>query len=263
MLEFITRPTDEFREERVRRGQLVKDICGRNAFPFFSDLKHGARFPNNGIWMKGRDGKLMTAKWLRRQMEKKYLETLEEQQGLNRAQRRKLKTTSAMRQLFRENTSTWGKKREDFNGIPVSDELIESGVLTRFLKGRCSDAEFEERVNRWFSDPAEFSRIAYDYADKPNFLDEFFGPSLKNIEAALRQVQETRRDLDDLGKSIRRQRKKLVEIGFDKRTAKQLTSTVQARTFDPREMVREIEDYVGEGRADHFGHYMQKALQKN
>lgn len=263
MLEFITRPTDEFREERVRRGQLVKDICGRNAFPFFSDLKLGARFPNNGVWITGRDGKLMTAKWFRAQMEKKYLETLAEQRGLNRALRRRLKTPSAMRQLLRENTSTWGTKREDFKGLPVSDELIESGVLTRFLKGRCSDAEFEERINRWFSDPTEFSRIAYDYADKPNLLDEFIGPSLNKIEAALLQTQEATRNFDDLGKTIRAQRQKLIETGFDRRTARRITTPVGKPTLDPTDMVRMIEDQIGEGRAGHIGYYMLKASQKN
>jgi len=263
MLEFITRPTDEFREERVRRGQLVKDICGRNAFPFYSDLKQGACFPNNGIWITGRDGKLMTAKSFRRQMERQYLETLAEQQGLNRAQRRRLKTPSAMRQMLRENTSTWGTKREDFQGFPVSDELIESGVLTRFLKGRCSDAEFEERINRWFSDPAEFSRIAYDYADKPNLLDEFFGSSLDKMEAALQQLQEASRNLDDLGKKIREQRQNLIDMGFDKRTARRLTTPPQTPTLDPSDVVRKIEDYTGEGRAGHIGHYMLKASQKS
>ena len=99
-----------------------------------------------------------------------------------------------MRRLLRENDLRWGTSREDFKGIPVSDELIESGVLTRFLKGQCSDAEFEERINRWILDPAEFSRIAYDYADKPNLLEECFGPSLGEIEDSLRQIQEAIRE---------------------------------------------------------------------
>lgn len=263
MLEFITRPSDEFREERVRRGQLVKDICGRNAFPFLTDLKHGARFPNNGIWLTGRDGKLMTAKWFRREMEKQYLETLAEQQDLNRAQRRRLKTPSAMRQLLRENTSTWGTKREDFKGLPVSNEVIESGVLTRFMKGRCSDAEFEERVNRWFSDPAEFSRIFYDYADKPNLLEEFLGPSLNKMEAALHQMQEASRNFHDVGKAIRGHRQKLIDMGFDKRTARRLTKPVQRPKLDPSDVVRKIEDLIGKGRGAHVGHYILKASENN
>jgi len=263
MLEFITRPTGDFREERVRRGQLVKDICGPNTFPFFSDLKDGARFPNKGIWLTGHDGKMITAKWFRRQMAKQYLETVAEQQNLNRAQRRRLKTPSAMRQLLRENTSTWGTKREDFKGFPVSDEFIESGVLTRFMKGLCSDAEFEERVNRWLSDPAEFSRIFYDYMDKPNLLNEFIGPSLDKVEEALRQMQEANRNLSDLQAAGWGHRQNLIDMGFDKRTARRLTTPVKRPTFDPSDVVRKLEDRVGEARAGHIGHYILKASRKD
>lgn len=263
MLEFITRPTLDFREERVRRGQLVKDICGPHAFPFYSDLKNGARFPNNGIWLTGSDGKLVTAKDLRRQMEKQYLKTLAEQPGLNRRQLRKLKTKSGMRQLLRENTSIWGTKREDFKGFPVSDEFIESGIMTRFLKGRCSDAELEERFNRWFSDPAEFSRIVYDYADKPNLIDEFFGTNVKKIEEALRQVQEANRDCDDIAKNIRGKRQELIDIGIDKRIARQLTTPPKRAVLDPSDVVKKLEDHLGDGRADHIGHYLVRASQKD
>ncbi len=263
MLEFITRPTDEYREERVRRGQLVKDICGQNAFPFCSDLKRGQRFPNNGFWITGRNGKLVSAKWFRREMERQYLEALAEQQGLNRAQRRRLRTPSAMRQLLRENTSTWGSKRDDFKGFPISDELMESGVLTRFLKGRCSDAEFEERINRWFSDPAEFSRIAYDYADKPNLLDEFFGPNLNKIEESFRKMQDASRGLDDLRETIQSHRQNLIETGFDKRRARELTTPPKRPTLDPTDVVQRLKDFIGEGRVEHIGHYMLKASRKD
>lgn len=168
-----------------------------------------------------------------------------------------------MRQLFRENVSTWGAKREDFEGLPVSDEFIESGIFTRFLKGRCSDAEFEERVNRWFSDPAEFSRIVYDYADKPNMLDEYFGSSLKKMEAALEQMQEVNREADDLNNRIRDQRQRLLDMDLDKRTARRLTKSIQLPLLEPSDVVRVIEDHIGEGRAGHIGHYLLKASQKN
>ena len=34
IMEFISKPDAANRCERVRRGQLIKDICGPNAFPF-------------------------------------------------------------------------------------------------------------------------------------------------------------------------------------------------------------------------------------
>ena len=74
MLEFITRPTDEFREERIRRGQLVKEICGPNAFPYITELKHGVRFPNNGMWFSRCGRKPITAERFRHQKKNNILE---------------------------------------------------------------------------------------------------------------------------------------------------------------------------------------------
>lgn len=262
MLEFITRPTKEYRDERIRRGQLVKDICGPNAFPFFLDLKSGARFPNNGAWIAGSNGKLVTAKWYRRRMEMLYLDALAEQRGLNRGQRRQLGTPSAMRKLFRESTSTWGTKREDFEGFPVSNELIESGVLTRFMKGQCSDAEFEQRVNRWLCDPAELSRIYYDYADKPNLLDDFFGPSLDKLEEAFCAMQQAFGVFDDLKQKMRAHRKDLIGMGFDQRTFTRVTSPTKPPTLDPSNLVQQMERLIGDGRVGHIALYVMKAFRK-
>ena len=41
ILEFITRPDAANRRERVRRGQLIKDICGPNAFPYPTAIPEG------------------------------------------------------------------------------------------------------------------------------------------------------------------------------------------------------------------------------
>lgn len=262
MLEFITRPTDEYREERVRRGQLVKDVCGLNAFPFYSDLRNGTQFPNNGYWMPGRNGKFVKAKEFRRLMEKRYLETLAEQPGLNRAQRRYFRTPTGMRQVLRENRSTWGSKREDFKGFPVSDELIESGVVTRFLKGECSDAEFEDRMNRWLTDPAEFSRIVYDYADKPNLIDDFFGSNIDEVESSLRDLQKASRNIEEYEETIRGQRKNFEDLGYDRRTAKRLSTPMKRPKLDFSDMVSKLEEIIAPGRAGHIGYYAEKAAQK-
>lgn len=256
LLEFITRPTDDFRQERVRRGQLIKDICGRNAFPFLSDLKHGARFPNDGFCFTNKNDKFISAKRLRHQIEKRYLALLSEEKNLNREQRRRLRTPSAMRQHLSESASTWGTRREDFKGIPVSDEFVKSGIMNKFLKGICSDSAFEERINQWLSDPAEFSRIFYDYADKPNLINEISGSSLDQIETALKDFHDAKRNLES---KIQGFRKSLIDSRVDNREARRLTKSMQLPTLDIKKVVRRVEEHIGEGRAAHLEHYMVNA----
>jgi len=257
MLEFITRPTEKFREERVRRGQLVKNICGPNAFPFFGDIQNGARFPNEGVWISGwKGGKSITAKWFRKEMQTIFLEELRKHNGLSRVDRRRLKKPQALAQLFRENKMTWGEKREDYKGFPVSDEIVESGILDRFMKGQCSDAEFEDRMNRWLNDPAEYSRIVYDYADMPNMIAEFFGDGIDKFEAAFHQFQDSHQVFECLREGTRGIRQNLIELGVDKSKAKKITKPVKRAIVNPIEIVKKLEQTLGVGRAEHFGHYI-------
>ncbi|MBD0864712.1 MAG: hypothetical protein GDA36_03430 [Rhodobacteraceae bacterium] len=266
MLEFITRPIEKYRKERVRRGQLVKGICGSNAFPFISDLKNGARFPNHGIWIPD-DSKVITAKQARLQL-KRSLEELDKQPEvrhiLNRAERRKLGTKSGKNELLRNARLTKSKIREILKDIPVSDELIESEILMRFVKGRCSDAEFEERMNRWLSDPAEFSQIVYDYADMPNLIDKFFGPGIAQTENLFRQLQEAFRVLAEWNETSLDLRQILIDAGVDKREARQRTPQFPVKTpdLDLSDLVQKAEEQFGKGRADHIAHYIRKAVQK-
>lgn len=262
VFEFITKPSNEFREERVRRGRLIKEICGKNAFPYLTELKNDARFPNGGYWIPGRNGKIITASLFRSKISQMYKEAIAEHKGLNRAERRRLRTRSAMQEFLRKGIPEWGNRIEDYKGIPVSREIIESGIISRFIKGLCSDSEFEEKLNGWLSDPEEFSRIFYDYANKQNMIDEYFTPSLIKIESALGQVHDALRGFDEAAETLRGMRQNLIGNGIDKRTAKKLIKLPKRPSPDVSSIVNELEKVIGKGYAEHFGHYVSKAARK-
>lgn len=263
MLEFITRPTDKHREERIRRGELISELCGKNCFPFYSDLRNGAKFPNGGIWMTIRKGKLFSATDFRKKLLKDYRQTVSEQKQLNRHQRRTLMRSASLPVLLRRSGNTWGRKREDFGDFPVSDEIVESRILERFMKGECSDFEFESRLNKWFSDPSEFSRIAYDYGGHENLKDQFFGSALDSLEKSFENFQILLSQREAIKSSFREARKNMEEAGLSRRTARQITKLPPVEEFDTSVIVRKLEDVVGEGNCDHFGHYISKAIKPN
>lgn len=260
MFEFVTKPSEQFRTERVRRGQLVKDICGSNAFPFPTEFKKGGQFPNAGRWMPGKEGKLVTAKEFRRKAYSKYLQHLAERCDLNRFEKRRLRRPQAMNELLRKSTSKWGARLEDFQGIPVSKEFVESGIVNRFLKGRCTDSEFESRLNSWFSDPAEYSRIVYDFADKPNLLQEYYGVAIEQFETFISKLQSYHRGHDELEAHRAKLRQNYLELGLCKRKARELTkSKVNREEFDPEAALETLANEFGQERISHFRHYIDKA----
>ncbi len=260
IMEFITKPDAANRPERVRRGQLIKDVCGPNAFPSITDLAKGSVFPNGGRWMFRRDEKVVSAKKFKQQMHTMLVEKLAKAEELNRSQRRQLGRRSSMTDLILRNGSTWGRKRSDYAGFPVSDEIVESRVLERFMKGQCSDAEFELRMNAWFSDPAEYSRIVYDYADHPNVIAKYFGKPTDNIERLAGRIQEVVTSIQKMNADHLSERSTLVEAGLDKKEARRLTKQFSLPEPDPENVIEKLEAVVGKGRSEHFHHYLTRIM---
>lgn len=260
IIEFITKPNAANRPERVRRGQLIKELCGSNAFPYITDLAKGAAFPNDGRWMFARDEKVVSAKDFRRQIHATLVEELAKVEGLNRSQRRQLGRKASMTELIRKNGSTWGSKRSDYAGFPVSDEIVESRILDRFMKGQCSDAEFERRMNAWISDPAEYSRIIYDYADHPNVIAKYFGKPTDDIERLAGQIQELVTSVQKMNVDRLSARSTLMEAGHEKKEARQLTKEFSLPEPDPERFTTKLEAVVGKGRAGHFYHYLTRIM---
>jgi hypothetical protein len=50
VFEFLQRADPEHRSNRLSRARLLSELCGRNAFPYPTDLGNGHRFSNEGLW---------------------------------------------------------------------------------------------------------------------------------------------------------------------------------------------------------------------
>lgn len=257
--EFITKPAAGFREDRVRRGALIKHICGNNAFPYLGDLARGATFPNDGYWMPRSRAPVVTAKKFRKDAEKIFLEKLSSASHLNRRERRKFRKMG-YEAMLRMAGHSWGRSRSDYAGLPVSEELIQSRLLERFLKGDCSDKEFEERVSRWYCDPEEFSRIYYDYGDKPNIVDGVFGEAIDGFEKTLVNVEEVFKKVAGYNAKIQEAREELIRAGVDKKEARQITKPLPIPKAVSENVESKLDEILGEGRAAHIRHYVSQVM---
>lgn len=262
LLEFVTKPNDENRVERVRRGQLIKRICGPNAFPNLPDLIQGAKFPNGGNWATRGDRPMLSANDFRRHFvvsfKQKLLET-----GLNRAERRKRTRQLNFRAIQMELRKSSDPLEVDYKDFPVSNEIKQSRILERFVTGECSDVELETVLNAWATDPAEYSRIVYDYHGKPNMIDDLMGENLDRLVHAMDQLQSAQFEANEHNTKASEIRRNLFEGGLDKKEAKKLTPTVKAHGVDPSEFSRKMAKKFGRKYTQHFGVYMKRATKPN
>lgn len=259
VMEFITKPDMANRQERVRRGELIKYICGPNAFPNLPDLGRGASFPNSGRWLYAKETKLISAQAFRRQLQKGMSEKISSFENLNRKARRKLRKKDASLHLLCEAASSWRKGHLDFGNFPVSKEIRESSIFERFVAGKCSDLEFERTLHSWLSDPAEFSKIFHDYLEYPNVIEQFFGSPIDNIEKLIDDLQNILRKLEAHNQDVLKMRATLIESGIHKSKARRLLKTASLPAFGFEKVSEKIGAHVGEKRAGHFAHYLKLA----
>jgi hypothetical protein len=51
VFELLKKAEPKYREDRLARARLLTDLCGRNAFPYPTDLGKGQRFSTEGLWV--------------------------------------------------------------------------------------------------------------------------------------------------------------------------------------------------------------------
>lgn len=263
VVEFITKPDVQNREDRVRRGALLKDVCGPNAFPYITDLARGAGFPNGGVWLPNNATEVVSAKSFRRTIHKALLDRLSVATELNRKQRRQFGRKSALHDIIRQFGDPGNAMQEVTGRMPVSKELISSRIVERFVQGLCSDAEFERAMNSWLSDPEEYSRLIYDHLDYPNMKDSMFGQSISKLEESIRQIQDAVEEFARLRASVASTRKDLVALGIEKRKARSMTRQISVPTSFDFKIGDRLESFLGKGRSAHFDTYMTEVAKKS
>src|SRR5271155_4010516 len=51
VFELLQKAPPEYREDRLARARLLVELCGKNAFPYPTDLGQGYRFSTEGLWI--------------------------------------------------------------------------------------------------------------------------------------------------------------------------------------------------------------------
>jgi hypothetical protein len=55
VFESLKKAKPKYREDRLAWARLLTDLCGRNAFPYPTDLGQGHRFSTEGLWVPRTD----------------------------------------------------------------------------------------------------------------------------------------------------------------------------------------------------------------
>lgn len=262
--EFITPVKEErFVADRTERGELVVDLCGRNAFPFYSDLANGASYPNNGFWMP--NGLLRQALDFDALLEDRFNSFFAERGlVLNRKNRRKIKSPAFLKAFIEGKPKSNWPSTGSSDGNPMLG-LVLGKYFEGFILGKVSKQALNNKLLGWASDPRSFGALWHEFGDGVNALDEYvYKHLLKIIDSIDGAIIELDR-LQALSENMATERaeiaKELIKTGFDKKTVSSILPAVpdipKALSVDG---MGDVKDILGPGRLDHILHYVNKRL---
>jgi hypothetical protein len=208
VFEFLQDCDPEHRADRIDRARFLKQLCGRSAFPFLSDMFEGSGFADDGIWMPRKP----LANFTIRRLEEKLAEALRKRAPLNRAQRRKLARKESLRQLIATDTNVMRLSEADLGDFPVSEEFVQGDYLRRYLLGKASAHEVDRVLRSWISDPESFFSLWYKYLGRKNLLSEMLDAHVQKMVSAFVKLREAQHELDQARKNLLEARRRLREI---------------------------------------------------
>ena len=148
VLEFLTRPGAGFTPNRVDRGKLLSELCGLNVFSM--EFGSGNKLlRSDGNWMgpgltKGISIKAKLAEGFAK-ARKEGLST----PGLNRAMKRKIASDSYIFSQLKSSSVKFGRRREDFGTMPVSQEFLDGRYFERYIKGQIREQTVQIAFTKW------------------------------------------------------------------------------------------------------------------
>jgi hypothetical protein len=258
--ELLRKYDEAHKPDRLRIARFMKQLCGSNAFPYPTDLLSGAKFPNDGFWMPRDALEQFRPKQIEKMLISSIRESLREEPRVNRRYRRLLSNLSGIRKIMSEFSLT-ALSKDDFPGVPVSDEFLRGGYIHKFLEGTITRERLSKEFTRWLADPEYTMQIWYEYAGKENPLEKIINDSFTKLELCLNQMAQVMAQYRAVRKEAKAARSMFYRalnesnLPHDMRSAVKPPKLPQTLTF-PEPNIN-FDAFLGAGRSGQFNHYLK------
>jgi hypothetical protein len=178
---------EEHRQNRVKRAETVKQICGANAFCYPTELKEGNSFSRDGYWFPS------TMKAFNiRAFEKAWIHAVGSNKTLipNRAQRNALKNVKLRRKALRQYPQLVDLTQIDLGLIPLTDEFVNEQYLYRFMVGKLPTEDANKELLKIVTDPVRYIVSWFDMAGKTNTFSKDMQASFLSIQEAFGKMEK-------------------------------------------------------------------------
>ncbi|MDG4875560.1 hypothetical protein P9273_10665 [Mesorhizobium sp. WSM4935] len=258
IFELFRKYDTKHKPERLRIARFLKTVCRSNAFPYISDLRAGAQFPNNGIWMPLEALESFSPKALNDYLWDNIRNRIAKDERIPRKIRRQIKSKSGYLDLVR-NLPYREFNKSDFPDMPISDEILASGSLQGFIRGSVHAVSLSKELTRWLGDPEAFIQLWYEYSGRDNPLEKVVMDSFQKLSTAFETLKTQMKSVDEMYRTAKKAHSDLHKRLHSADLPKDVLSSITLPERPSRPKLPDanltLDDKIGPGRSGHFNHY--------
>jgi hypothetical protein len=156
VFELLQKATPQYREDRLARAQLLVELCGKNAFPYPTDLGQGYKFSTEGLWIP----RIELQDFEVDNVVAHYADAVARQLNLSRQERRAF----CKRRNFVEWARADQRRLKEFPwSAPFGPQFAQTGEFRRYVLGEITRAEANNGLRCYLTDPIHIYNTWFDH----------------------------------------------------------------------------------------------------
>jgi hypothetical protein len=163
VFELLKKAEPKYREDRLARARLLTNLCGRNAFPYPTDLGQGPPFSAEGLWVPRIDLEEIEVE--------RVIGALMQAMGrcpyANRHERRALSNRKYVAAWASTNPEKLRQFAIDAWPLRFGRSFVEDGDLVRYLSGVMSAEEANRKLRFYITDPVMVYEVWFEQYGRP------------------------------------------------------------------------------------------------
>lgn len=158
VFELLQQADPEYRNDRLSRARLLSELCGRNAFPYPTDLGRGYRFSKDGLWqpritLDDHEIEVVVGYFMKGvQLDSESTSHI----------RRVVSRRKYLRRLVEESPNRFAVIANRNWPLMFGRSLVDDGTFGRYLAGTVSRAEVNEKLWFFITDPASIFELWFE-----------------------------------------------------------------------------------------------------
>jgi len=198
VFELLQRADSEHRGNRLSRARLLSELCGRNAFPYPTDLGDGHRFSNEGLWqprvtLDDHEIEIIVGHFIR---------AVQHDPEATPHARRSVTRRKYLRRLAEEYPDRVITLARRNWPVMFGKSIVEDGTFGRYLAAGMSRDEANRKVWFFINDPASIYELWFEQCNWDCPMMERRGNIAAKFVTMLRELRGTMASTIDLRTKI-------------------------------------------------------------